>query len=194
VLRIFLVALALGGATLVSPSAAHAEEPLYLQSVDGPCGFRVINDITPDGSIGGTNTWFGIVYAAVAYADASAPSVSVSCILKINGGDGLTVLVADAGLPPAATSADTLSFTTTSLDDVVSLCAVVSIFNELPSETCRNATKSLVLWGDTTICPLFLTVGPAVDSILNPDRVYVAPDGDVYYEGGRIWDCPPYGV
>jgi hypothetical protein len=185
-----VLAVALGAIAVGAPSAAHAEGPQYVQSVDGACGFRVANDATPSGRFGGTNVWTGIVYVAVVYGDASAPSVNASCRVRVNGVDQGVVLQANTGTGAVA-SVDKVVFTASWYTDTVSLCADVTV-NGVATETCRDATKSLVHDPYPMTCSVLGDLRPAVNFLLNPDRLYIAGDGDLYLEGARFIDCPPY--
>ena len=42
-------------------------------------------------------------------------------------------------------------------------------------------------WTDAALCPILFTLGPGV-----PPTVGIGQDGDVYLDGHRVYDCPPY--
>lgn len=136
--KILAAALAVGALALNAP-IAHADGDNY----KGGCGFGSINDTTPDGSLGGQNQWTGDVYAAVVSTNPPGGTISVDCVLYVNGVSQGSVL---STIPAPGASAGTGEITFTAADtDVVQLCDQVTINGVAQPEDCGTATTTPIV-------------------------------------------------
>jgi hypothetical protein len=212
----FILAAALVSGALVVP-AAQASHANYT----GGCRFATVNDTTPDGTLGGQNTWNGQVNVVVVATDPAtgAPTpanITATCEIQVNGvGQGVALTATGIGF---AANAGTLQYVSAD-GDVVEVCTEVTLDSDPPVRTCVTATRTqivpqpvidaLILVIDT-LDALLVQIFDLINSILiglDPTIctnllvplgpgvagvVDILPDGDVYILGEFIWDCPPY--
>jgi len=179
----------------------------------GTCRITVVNDTTPDGTLGGQNVWNGQVNVAVAASTPGATVSAASCSIKVNGGSESTTLTATAA-GPVAVGAGRATFQAT-VDATVEICTDVTTSSNGAQSTCATLTTTPVcpdqLCGDGAlldqvsaaadafaplVCPALAEIAPIANNI-NTGALYIDPaTGDTYVNrAGRVvmqWDCPPY--
>jgi hypothetical protein len=205
--RLLLAGAAAGVALTTSVLPAHANHARY----EGRCHFQTISDPITSPPTGGPTRYNGVVYVAVVVTDESgAPvpssTISIDCELWVNG-VFRDVALSASGVGAAA-AAGTLSFEIEPWD-VVDMCERTVIDGEEdfrcliiedpppfdPAgiiETLVDTANELFFEPvvDPVVCPVFGSLAPGVPGVLD-----ITPEGDAAlpYEGGRFWDCPPYG-
>jgi hypothetical protein len=217
-MRKLLAATVVGLLAVTAPLPAHADGAGFR----GSCRFSSTHDTTPDGTLGGHDTWTGQVDVLVVAKDAGA--ISATCSLKVNGVSQGVVL--DAGSRTGfAAAAGPLTYRA-GVSDVVSLCTNVTTSAGAeswcgfgpetalcPDEVCgRDGVLEQVLtildglfWPgdlytlvDATVCPELLSLRSTVDALPTAGLLSIGPDGDVFVGGTTaddlFWDCPPYTV
>jgi hypothetical protein len=206
-----LMLAAVTGMLAVGAPTAQAEHTGYR----GGCAFTTINDTTPDGQLGGQNTWNGEVDVLVIATDAAdtpaALPISAECELFINGvSQGIVATATQPGVG-FAVGGGTIQFTAETTD-VVTLCDNVVVDGE-PHVGCGDAvftpivpqpvidlldqlfallTELEILLVDPIVCPIHLLmfqVGFGVPGVFD-----VNEQGDVFLFGDPFWDCPPYDL
>lgn len=192
-----LVAVTLGMLAVAVPTSAHADGVGF----KGGCRFATLNDATPDGTLGGNNVWNGEADVLVVANDAG--SISANCSIRVNGVDQGVVLDAGTGTGLVA-AAGRITFTSADTD-TVSLCTNVttSAGSEsvcvdshetpiCPEQACGDGGLLDILNGGL-ICAVTKALAPIVNFFFAP-HIYIDPsDGDVWVDGFRVLDCPPYG-
>jgi len=134
-MRSVLVAALLAAAAL-TPAAAHADPS---SDFVGGCDAATVNDTTPGGTLGGQESWHGLVWAHVVPVDSAGvptgAAVAATCELRVDGVSRGTVLDAGSGTGAVA-GAGPLAFTA-SVADPIEICAVVTIGSVTPTK-CRS--------------------------------------------------------
>lgn len=196
---------------------AHAD-PYF--DYEGGCSLATVNDLTPDGLLGGQDTWNGVVRVYVVALDQyglpSGATIAAKCDLRVNGVSRGIVLDAGSG-PGAVAGAGPLTFTM-AVTDFVQVCPVVTIGSVTqewcprpvtpicPDRVCGDGglldlafstVNELGKAADPPLCAELVAAAPAVDGLPSADYVYVDPATGDTYAGGRtsdwiVWDCPPY--
>jgi hypothetical protein len=204
-----LVAGVLAG-LMLSALPVHAHPT---RDFEGGCSFITFSDTTPEATLGGPNRFTGVMYTAVYATDATygvpepSASIAIDCEIYING------VLADVALSASGTGAaaavGTFSYEREDTD-VVTLCDHVVVDGEdhndcygedpqIPPQQFVNLIQFVIDKAnelvfepvvDPAICPALGDLAPGV-----PGVVDITPEGDASlpYDGGRFWDCPPYG-
>lgn len=196
-------------ATLVAPPPLVVTRavPVGGTTFQGGCGFVAVNDTTPGGLQGGANAHNGVVFMAVATL-AGSPA-TVQCQLKVN-----TVVVAGNPVLGPTTGNDVVVDARTfryiaAPGSVVEMCTIVTI-GSLTQTSCVTAADTPVVptpvydllvatlntvlaLVDPVLCNVLVTVRPIVNPLLAP-TIDLAADGDVFVNGAKVYDCPPYGA
>jgi len=217
-----LVGLCAATASPPAQAAYAGPRPAYVMSggaASGPgwtggCRIAVVNDFTPDQSLGGANVWNGAVVVAVAASTPGATVSAASCTIRVNGGTPFTILNATA-TGPVAVGAGRATFSSTEGDNVEictrvttsshgarSSCDYLTTTPICPDQVCAvggviDQTSDLLKVVDPLVCNILVSLAGTVDSLPTAGVLYIDPGtGDLYVGGtgwgALFWDCPPY--
>ena len=188
-------------AILVTPPPATVTRaaPVGGATYQGGCGFVAVNDTSPGGLQGGANAHNGVVFLAV--GTLAATTVTVDCRLRINGVLGAPVLSMNG--MNAIVNAATFRYIAAA-GSVVEMCTSVTA-NPMVCVTATDAPvvpspasdlivavlDTVLRLVDPVLCTVLMAVRPIINPLLAP-TIDLAADGDIFVNGAKVYDCPPY--